>query len=272
MRKTLTYAIHELTPYINWLYFYHAWGVSSAPEEERRTLRTDAEAMLAQCEGRYRAHTVFSLLPANSDGDDICINDARIPMLRQQHPSSPGKPTLCLSDFIRPLSSGKADTIGLFAASVDEAMEHSHDEDVYSRMMVQTLADRLAEAAAEKMHEEVRKHYWGYAPDEHLSPSDLHCERYQGIRPAIGYPSLPDTSIIFILYDLLGMQEIGISLTESGMMVPHASVSGFMFAHPQARYFNLGKIGEDQLADYARRRHLPPSRVRQFLETSLSKR
>lgn len=272
MRKTLTYAIHELAPYINWLYFYHAWGVSGAPAEERATLKSDAEAMLAQCDGRYWARARFCILSANSDGDDIRVNGERIPMLRQQRPSSPGSPTLCLSDFIRPLSSGKADTIGLFAASVDEEMATNTADDVYSRMLAQTLADRLAEAAAEKMHEEVRKRYWGYAADENLTIDDLHHERYQGIRPAIGYPSLPDTSINFILYRLIGMDEIGIRLTESGMMIPHASVSGFMFAHPQARYFNLGKIGDDQLADYARRRQLPPSLLRKFLETNLNKR
>jgi cobalamin-dependent methionine synthase I len=136
-------------------------------------------------------------------------------------------------------------------------------------MMAQTLADRLAEATAERMHEEVRQHYWGYAPDEHLSMQQLHAEAFQGIRPAIGYPSLPDTSINFIISDLIGMKDIGIRLTESGMMMPHASVSGFMIAHPQARYFNLGKIGEDQLHDYSLRRGIPVELARRFLASHL---
>jgi cobalamin-dependent methionine synthase I len=137
--------------------------------------------------------------------------------------------------------------------------------------MAQTVADRLAEATAEKMHQEVRTRYWGYAPDEHLSMQQLHIEAFQGIRPAIGYPSLPDTSVNFILSDLLDMKQIGIRLTESGMMTPHASVCGFMFAHPKARYFDLGKIGEDQLRDYAHRRGVPVELMRRFLANSLLK-
>ena len=136
-------------------------------------------------------------------------------------------------------------------------------------MMGQTLADRLAEAAAEKMHQEVRTHYWGYAPDEHLSMDDLHLEHYQGIRPAVGYPSMPDTSMNFVLDTLLDMKQIGIRLTESGMMQPHASVSGLMFAHPKARYFDLGKIGNDQLEDYAHRRSIPVELMRRFLASKL---
>ena len=121
------------------------------------------------------------------------------------------------------------------------------------------------------MHEEVRRKYWGYAPDEHLTMDDTHAERYQGIRPAIGYPSLPDTSVNFILSDILDMPSIGVRLTESGMMIPHASVSGFMSAHPKARYFDLGKIGEDQLRDYARRRNLPVVVLRKYLQRSLAR-
>jgi cobalamin-dependent methionine synthase I len=122
------------------------------------------------------------------------------------------------------------------------------------------------------MHEEVRRHYWGYAPDEQLTMQQTHNEEYQGIRPAIGYPSLPDTSVNFILDKLLDMKQVGIRLTENGMMTPHASVSGFMFAHPLSRYFDLGKIGEDQLRDYAHRRGLPVELVRKFLQASLLKR
>ena len=134
---------------------------------------------------------------------------------------------------------------------------------------MQLLADRLAEAAAERMHEEVRKHYWGYAADEQLSIAEMQQERFQGIRPAVGYPSLPDTSLNFVINDLLDLRQIGIRLTESGAMKPHASVSGLMMAHPQAHYFSVGKIGADQLSDYARRRGLPVEVCRKFLAANL---
>ena len=136
-------------------------------------------------------------------------------------------------------------------------------------MLVQTLADRLAEATAEKMHEQVRKEYWGYAPDERLSIRQLHNEEFQGIRPAVGYPSLPDQSVNFLLDEMLDMQQIGIHLTENGMMQPHASVSGLMLAHPACRYFNVGKIDEEQLADYAKRRGMPIATMRKFLGANL---
>jgi cobalamin-dependent methionine synthase I len=136
-------------------------------------------------------------------------------------------------------------------------------------MMAQLLADRLAEAAAERMHEQVRKEYWGYAKDEQLTIPEMLIEKFQGIRPAVGYPSLPDTSLNFVLDELIDMKQIGIRLTESGAMKPHASVSGLMMAHPQARYFKIGKIGEDQLQDYARRRGLPIEVCRKFLAANL---
>ena len=148
-------------------------------------------------------------------------------------------------------------------------METDFGADAYEKMMAQLLADRLAEAAAERVHEQVRKEYWGYAKDEQLSIEEMLVEKFQGIRPAIGYPSLPDTSLNFVLDELLDLKQIGIRLTESGAMKPHASVSGLMLAHPEARYFNLGKIGEDQLRDYARRRGLPVEVLRKFLAANL---
>lgn len=132
--------------------------------------------------------------------------------------------------------------------------------------MSQVLSDRLAEGTAEKMHEQVRREYWGYAPNEKLSMKQIHNEEYQGIRPAVGYPSLPDTSLNFIISEIIDMKGIGIRLTENGMMIPHASVSGFMFAHPQSKYFDLGKIGNDQIVDYANRRGLPIELVKKFLK------
>ena len=180
-----------------------------------------------------------------------------------------GWPCLCLADFVRPLSSGQPDRVGAFATTVDMGLETDFDGDDYMKMMVQLLADRLAEAAAERMHEQVRKVFWGYAPDERLTVEELHRECFTGIRPAVGYPSLPDASINFLLSDILGMARVGIRLTGSGAMKPHASVSGLMMAHPRARYFAVGRIGEDQLADYARRRGLPVEVMRRFLISNL---
>ena len=260
----LTYDISALIPYINWPYYYFAWQVKDPAEKKR--LRTEAEAFLRQQEGRYHAYAIFELYEANADGDDIAIGSKRIPLLRQQQGRAP---YLCLADFIRPLSSGIKDKVGLFATSVDIGMETDFGADAYEKMMAQLLADRLAEAAAERVHEQVRKEYWGYAKDEQLTIAEMLVEKFQGIRPAVGYPSLPDTSLNFVLDELLDMKQIGIRLTESGAMKPHASVSGLMLAHPEARYFNLGKIGEDQLRDYARRRGLPVEVLRKFLAANL---
>lgn len=269
--KIITYNISEIVPYINWAYFFYAWSMNGKAKDAQQELRSEAEKLLADMEGRYHTRAVFSLCEANSEGDDIIINGTRVPMLRQQK-VIPGKPNLCLADFIRPASSGIKDTIGLFATSVDAAFTSNNEGDPYQRMLSQTLADRLAEATAEKFHEDVRKRYWGYATDEQLTIKDLLAERYQGIRPAVGYPSIPDTSMNFLLYELLDMKGIGINLTESGMMVPHASVSGFMFAHPQSRYFDLGKIDDEQLEDYAHRRNKPVEELRKYLASTLLKK
>ena len=269
--KIITYNISEIVPYINWAYFFYAWSMNGKAKDAQLELRSEAEKLLADMEGRYHTRAVFALCEANSEGDDIIINGTRVPMLRQQK-VIPGKPNLCLADFIRPASSGIKDTIGLFATSVDAAFTSNNEEDPYQRMLSQTLADRLAEATAEKFHEDVRKKYWGYAADEQLTIKDLLAEKYQGIRPAVGYPSIPDTSMNFLLYELLDMKGIGIKLTESGMMVPHASVSGFMFAHPQSRYFDLGKIDDDQLEDYAHRRNKPVEELRKYLASTLLKK
>ena len=269
--KIITYNISEIVPYINWAYFFYAWSMNGKTKDAQLELRSEAEKLLADMEGRYHTRAVFALCEANSEGDDIIINGTRVPMLRQQK-VIPGKPNLCLADFIRPASSGIKDTIGLFATSVDAAFTSNNEGDPYQRMLSQTLADRLAEATAEKFHEDVRKKYWGYATDEQLTIKDLLAERYQGIRPAVGYPSIPDTSMNFLLYELLDMKGIGINLTESGMMVPHASVSGFMFAHPQSRYFDLGKIDDEQLVDYAHRRNKPVEELRKYLASTLLKK
>lgn len=273
-----TYSISELTPFINWLYFYHAWGLSGKPREDKEKMKQEALQMLASWEEKYHTHAIFRLFEVCSEGDDLIFflpgTRFRFPMLRQQHPSAPGEPNLCLADFIRPLSQGIRDQAGVFCTSVDGTIIDEYRHDDYLNMMAQTLSDRLAEATAEKLHEEVRRDraYWGYAPDENLTVEQQHREEYQGIRPAIGYPSLPDTSANFLIDQLIDMKQAGIRLTETGMMTPHASVSGFMFAHPKSRYFELGKIGDDQLRDYARRRGVPVELMRRFLQSSLIKK
>ena len=273
-----TYSISELTPFINWLYFYHAWGLSGKPREDKEKMKQEALQMLASWEEKYHTHAIFRLFEVCSEGDDLIFflseKKLRFPMLRQQHPSAPGEPNLCLADFIRPLSQGIRDQVGVFCTSVDGTIIDEYRHDDYLNMMAQTLSDRLAEATAEKLHEEVRRdrEYWGYAPDENLTIEQQHREEYQGIRPAIGYPSLPDTSANFLIDQLIDMKQAGIRLTETGMMTPHASVSGFMFAHPKSHYFELGKIGDDQLRDYARRRGVPVELMRRFLQSSLIKK
>ena len=296
MITILHYKVHEVSSYINWIYFFHAWGfqprfatiadihgcdacraswLTTFSEEDRAKaaeamqLLKEANRMLNQLDETYHVHTIFRLCKANADGDNLLLDGTRFPLLRQQIPHPDGSPFLCLSDFVRPLASGTPDTVGIFAASCDGEVELLYEEDPYKRMLVQTLADRLAEAATEKMHEYVRKVAWGYAKDENLSIPELLKEKFQGIRPAVGYPSLPDQSVNFLLNELLHMEQIGITLTENGAMRPHATVCGLMLAHPAARYFAVGKIGNDQLEDYARRRRMPINEVRKFLAANL---
>lgn len=265
---TLTYSIADVVPYVNWIYFYHAWGMSGKPVADQQQLRREAEQRLQRYASDYHTHALFRLFDAYSEGDDIVVEVGRIPCLRQQH----GDECLCLADFIAPRDCPPtaphypvSSRVGVFACTVDGGMEKDFCGDPYEQLMMQLLADRLAEATAELLHLEVRRHYWGYAPDEQLAIADLLQERWQGIRPAVGYPSLPDTSLNFELDKLLSMKTIGIRLTESGAMKPHASVSGLMLAHPAARYFAVGRVGEDQLVDYARRRGLPVEVIRKFL-------
>lgn len=285
----LEFNINQVVPYINWIYFFHAWGmeprfatitevhdcpscrikwISSFQQEEQAkareaiTLYSDAIELLRKWDSAPICQGLFLLADANSDGDDIIINGAtRIPLLRQQHANKEGY-TLCLSDFIRPVTSGVIDMIGVFATT-------THIPKGEDSLLTSTLADRLAEATAEKLHEEIRKHYWGYAKDECLTIHELHNEAFRGIRPAVGYPSLPDQSVNFIIDDLLDLKRIGVSLSVNGAMRPAASVSGFMLAHPQARYFAIGDIGDDQLCDYARRRGFSIEEMQKFLQYTI---
>lgn len=303
---TLTYHIHSVMPYINWIYFFHAWGfpprfaaiadihgcdscraswLTTFPEAERgraaeaMQLHKDALRMLNQLDEDFQTHVRFGLYEANADGNDLLLFDEirqrslRLPLLRQQHVQHAGDPYLCLSDFVRPVRSGERDIVGVFAGTVDPEIEHLYEEgdhaDDFKHLLCQTLADQLAEASVEKMHEEIRQHYWGYSPDEQFTMKELFLEAYSGIRPAVGYPSLPDQSTNFDLDAWLDFSAIGIRLTETGAMLPHASVSGLILAHPQARYFAVGKIGEDQLADYARRKGKSPDEIRKYLTANL---
>lgn len=297
MKQTiLSFSVHEVAPYISWVYFFHAWGfqprfaaianihgcdscraswLTGFPEEERpkaaeaMQLFKEANRMLNLLDRDFKVHTLFRLCDANADGDNLLLDGITFPLLRQQAKKREGGPFLCLSDFVRPLSTGITDTVGAFASSIDADMQELYEQDPYKHLLVQTLSDRLAEAATEKMHEHVRKVAWGYAPDENLTLAELLVEAYQGIRPAVGYPSLPDQSVNFLLNELLDMKQIGITLTENGAMHPHASVCGLIFAHPAAEYFAVGKIGEDQLTDYARRRGMTIAEMRKFLGANL---
>lgn len=306
MKRTLTYTIREVVPYINWLYYFHAWGMepryaaiahvhdcpscrakwiaSFTAEEQAKAheairLYDDAMRLLRQWADEPICHAIILIAKAYSEGDDIIIDDAtRIPLLRQQQIGKSGY-TLCLSDFIAPYTHCRdvggniSNTIGVFATSIsrltNSAMQTTEapDTNLELRFQFSTLADRLAEATAEKVHEEVRKKYWGYAKEEQLTMHEIHEERFQGIRPAVGYPSLPDQSTNFLIDKLLHLHDIGINLSENGAMSPHCSVSGFMFAHPNAQYFAIKNISEEQLSDYAHRRGIDINQAKKFLST-----
>lgn len=291
------YRIHEIAPYINWIYFYHAWGfapkfaavetfghctacatswIHAFPAEEQEKAREavklyrEAQHLLFLLDAEYTTRGNVRLFSCNSRGNDVILHTPEgtviLPLLRQQ---SGEPPYLCLADFIRPEEQGTADTIGLFATTVDAGMEQRFADDDFRHLLAQTLADRLAEASAEVLHQEVRKSLWGYAPQEQLSLQQLHNEEFQGIRPAVGYPSLPDISLNRLILPLVDGDGMGIRLTDNAMMLPHASVSGLMLKHSQSRYFSVGKIGTDQFLDYAQRRGMTPDAMRPFLYANL---
>ena len=264
-RFIFTYQIAEVAPYIDWSYFLHAWGIANSNSQAVEII-VEAKAMLAELDGRYRTAALFALCNAKGDGDNIIIEETVLPLLRQQH-STDGKYNLCLSDYVSP----HGDMIGLFAASVESTLGQEYAGDDYKYLLAQTLADRLAEATATLLHKQVRtdKALWGYCPGEELAIEDLLAERNQGIRPAVGYPSLPDQSIIFIIDKLLHLREAGIELTPNGAMTPHASVCGLMIAHPAAQYFAVGKIDREQLEDYAARRGTAAGEIAKFLAKNI---
>ncbi|MFA6830942.1 MAG: vitamin B12 dependent-methionine synthase activation domain-containing protein [Bacteroidaceae bacterium] len=269
----ISYSVKEIIPYINWIYFHFAWGlphsVQQTPKgkEQTETLMQDAYQMLEQMDSKnYRLHIHAYIGQAKAEGEDIILSklNKRIPFLRQQSRKLVGKEGSfrCMSDYI--LADG-SDYMGIFSTTIDAAAESDFEGDPYKQMLAQTLCDRLAEAATEKMHLWIRTQEWGYAPDEELPISDLLVEHFQGIRPAIGYPSIPDQGINFILGELLDYESQGIHLTETGAMKPHASVTGLMIAHPDAAYFNIGPISKEQALNYAQRRGKPLETIAPYL-------
>jgi len=226
----------------------------------------------------------FGLFPANAVGDDIEVYDSKLPQkvrarwitLRQQLKKRSGQPNLALADFIAPKESGKTDYMGAFCVTTgfgteEKARAFEAANDDYNAILIKALADRLAEAYAEYLHQQVRTHYWGYASREELSNEELIRERYKGIRPAPGYPACPDHLEKNTLWNLLDVEEtIGVKLTESLAMWPASSVSGYYFAHPEAQYFGLGKIKTDQLESYSTRRGISLEEARKWLNPNLA--
>ena len=265
-RHCFSYSIGEVAPYIDWSYLLHAWGIGCNDVQATEEIIRDAKEILRVLDGKYCTQGIFALCDAQSKDDDIIIEGNTLPLLRQQH-SNAGKHNLCLSDFISP----KNDSIGLFATSIDATFGQEYTNDEYRYLLAQTLADRLAEATAALLHKQVRTDcgLWGYAPDEQLTIEDLLAERNQGIRPAIGYPSLPDQSIIFEIDKIVNLGGIGITLTPNGAMTPHASVCGMIFAHPQAQYFAVGRISDEQLSDYAQRRGTTLPELKKYLSRNI---
>ncbi len=288
------FPLEEIRRYISWVFFFVVWQLKGKwPDllddprqgEEARKLFHDANQLLDRIidEKILKAKGVLGFYPANSVGDDIEVyadenRDTTVAVFKnlRNQTKKDGKPNLCLSDFIAPKSSGVADYIGGFAVTAGLGIEHylkefeaNHDD--YNSIMIKALADRLAEAFTELMHLKVRKEYWGYAPNENLSLEEMLLEKYQGIRPAHGYPACPDHSEKQTLWNLLDAEKkTGISLTDSYSMFPAASVSGLFFAHPQSEYFFVGKISRDQVEDYCRRKEVPFDQARRWLASNIN--
>ncbi len=285
--------IKKLEAYIDWSPFFRSWDLHGKFPDilndevvgaQAQELYQDAQELLKRIfkEKLLKAKAIFGLFPANSIDDDIEVYDedgtvkAKFITLRQQLKKREGVPNFALSDFIAPKSSNIEDYIGAFCVTAgfgtDElAQEFEADNDDYNSIMIKALADRLAEAYAEYLHQEVRTNYWGYAQNESLSNDELIKEQYKGIRPAPGYPACPDHLEKDTIWELLQVEEsIGVRLTEAKAMWPAASVSGYYFAHPEAKYFGLGKITDDQLEDYAKRRNISIDNARKWLNPNLA--
>ncbi len=289
------YPLDELVPLIDWTPFFQTWELAGhypailkdpAVGPAATSLFKDAQLLLGRIvrDRLLTACGVFGFFPANSVGDDIEVygdpdrsdRKATIHTIRQQMIKPPGRPNLALADFVAPRETGVADYVGAFAVTAGVGIEKlvagfeaAHDD--YNAILTKALADRLAEAFAELLHQRVRREFWGYAPDEALDNEGLIKERYQGIRPAPGYPACPDHTEKRMLFDLLRAEEsAGITLTESFAMLPAASVSGYYFSHSQSQYFGVGKIGRDQVEDYARRKGMDVASVERWLSPNLN--
>ena len=289
--------LDELTPYIDWTFFFAAWelkgrfpAILDDPERgaAARELYAQATELLGEIVAgrRLTARGVYGFWPANADGDDLVLYDpsadaaepetelVRFNLLRQQEAFGAGRPHRSLADFVAPRGRGLTDHVGGFAVTAgigaaDLVRVYEQDNDDYRAIMVKALADRLVEAFAEWLHARVRRE-WGYARGESLAPEDLLAGRYRGIRPAFGYPACPDHSEKFKLFELLGAADAGITLTESAAMAPAASVSGLYFAHPEARYFNVGRLGRDQVTSYAARKGVDVATAERWLTPNLA--
>jgi 5-methyltetrahydrofolate--homocysteine methyltransferase len=288
--RTIAEPMDVLVRRIDWTPFFRAWDLKGTYPRiledpvvgaAARDLHADALAMLERivAERWLTPRAVVGFWPASADGDDIVVHTdesrtgrlATLHTLRQQLARGEGRPNRALADLIAPAASGVPDWIGGFAVTVghgehERAAAYEAAGDDYASILFKALADRLAEALAERMHERARTELWGYAPDEALSTQDLIAERYRGIRPAPGYPAQPDHTEKRTLFALLGAEEqIGLSLTDSCAMWPGSSVSGLYFSHPESAYFGVGRIGEDQLADYAARKGWDEEEARRWL-------
>ncbi len=287
------YDLGEIARYIDWQPFFIAWELHGKfPQilkdevvgQEATRLYNDAQAMLQRIvsEKWLNAKAAVGLFKANGVGPDslqVIPADGSAPVqlefLRQQIKKAPGQPNLSLADLIAPADTGIQDYMGAFAVTTGGGIEawlekFKADHDDYSSIMLKALADRLVEAFAELMHERVRKEWWGYAGDERLSNDELIKEAYSGIRPAPGYPACPEHTEKYKLFDLLdATKHTGITLTESLAMYPAASVSGWYFAHPDSKYFGLGKIEKDQVADYASRKGWTIEEAEKWLRPNL---
>ena len=292
-RREIDVPLADLVPYIDWTFFFHAWelkgrvpAIFDHPEygAAARELYDNAQSLLGRIVegGLLKARGVYGFWPAECQGDDVVLfaDESRIAevtrfnMLRQQEPIADGRPNRSLADFVAPRSSGRRDYLGAFAVTAglgadDLVGRFEADLDDYSAIMVKAIADRLAEAFAEYLHAKARRD-WGYGQDERLTNDELVAEKYRGIRPAFGYPACPDHTEKGKLFALLDAGRQGIELTEHFAMTPAASVSGLYFASPEARYFMVGRIGADQVKDYAERKGMPVEEAERWLAPNLA--
>ncbi len=285
----------QLVDYIDWTFFFHSWRISGKYPQifddaekgiEAKKLFDDAQKLLKEIVDNKLLHAkgVVGLFPAQSSGDDVLVYSdetrsellTRFSFLRNQQEKTEGLPNLALSDFVAPVTSGINDYLGMFVVTAGHGTDalvkkYEAEHDDYNAIMAKVLSDRLAEAFAEFLHEKVRRELWAYAADEHLTPTEMLGEAYQGIRPAPGYPACPEHSEKRQLFDLLQAElNTGVELTENYAMTPAAAVSGFYFAHPDAQYFNVGKIGKDQVENYSQRKNLSVSETERLLNTQLN--